>query len=144
MTNRLKSGFPLYQSLGDACQDLRRADHALTYTEMIFRLLVKDTPFRTRDILEIHAAVQEIIPVRYVASTVRRRIYDLRKDGSIVMVDGDFPNPQDRVYQWTKTPAPLKSKLEPVRSVFGHEKTGPSRKDPALHFFVRILSETFV
>jgi hypothetical protein len=140
---RLPSGFPLYTSIHEAWPLLRQTQGAHGYTVRLFELFVKDTPFKQQDISELHEAIQEVHNTRYTDATIRRRMYDLRKDGSIVLLDGEFSRAQDRVFQWTKTPAPKKTETLPTRSVFGTENAGSRGQDPASHFFSRLLSQVF-
>lgn len=140
---RLESGFPLYMSLSEAYSKIREVKGSQAYTEKLFELFVRDTPFRQQDISELHRGLQESFAIKYSDSTIRRRMYDLRQDGSIVMLDGEFDRPQDRVFQWTKTKAPVKPRPLKARSVFGNEIAGPSNRDPATHFFSRLLRQVF-
>jgi len=137
--HKLESGFPLYQGIGESCEELGSARDSTEYTTLLFKTMVRDTPFKQQDISELHQAVQEVMHVRYSESTVRRRMYDFRQDGSIILLDGEFSRQQDRVFQWTKTPGPPKFKLEP-RSVFGQKKAGA---DPAANLFLRVMRKVF-
>lgn len=140
---RLESGFPLYMSLREAYPKLRDTKGSQAYTEKLFELFIRDTPFRQQDISELHLALQESFAIKYSDSTIRRRMYDFRVDGSILMLDGEFSRPQDRVFQWTKTKAPERPKPLKARSVFGNEIAGPSNGDPARHFFARVFRQVF-
>lgn len=143
MTERLENGFPLYMTLATAYPALRETKGAHEYTVRLLELLIKDTPFKLQDISALHQSLKESFSISYSDSTIRRRVYDLRKEGDIILLDGEFDRAQDRVFQWTKTKAPVVPKPLPSRSVFGHEKTGTSQKDPVKHFFARMLSSVF-
>lgn len=142
MDHRTSEGFPLYMSLHDAGLILSKCQNASQYTIKMFELLIKQTPFKQKDIYALHRELQENAYLPYSESTIKRRMFDLRKDGSIRVLDGNFTKKEDRVFEWTLTPNPPKPKLVPrTKSVFGKNKSHDDKA--ALRLYTRCWAYLF-
>lgn len=134
------SKFPLAMSYEDAFPYLEESVSALHFAEVFFQTLIQDSPWRHEDLAEVFNAYVERFPTHYKWSTIRRRLYELRKQNKIRVFDDDDKNPSQHYYRWEGELPHKVIKVEKVR--WGKVKT-PGRDlpktDPLVRFFSRLM-----
>lgn len=94
--------FPIKTSYEKGLKGINKTKSSRDYVSYILDTYVGDTPFRQKDVYEIHQNLQEIKPSRtkYTKNALRKMMGRLRKEGAIEVLDDNPDTREDYLYVW--------------------------------------------
>jgi hypothetical protein len=91
---------PIYGDIRSDSENIQ-AGRSREYILNLLGTFIRDTPFRTIDLLHLHERVMEQnSQVGFSSNTVRREFQRMRNQGVVVDFDVHSANPVDRYYRW--------------------------------------------
>ena len=102
---------PIYIPIEEGIGQIVNSDNCIDYLESLLSTYIRDTPFRQKDIYDVHFRVREVLgpdAIPYAKGTVSRCLYTLRKEGKISLSE-DNRNKEERFFWWAPSmPKPVK------------------------------------